>query len=379
MMSVLTIASIAGNFTTNPYLWALTRFVCGGTAIGYITIGRIYRLELTSGKWKSRSSHYFGLMPWAVGHVSVGLLVYLIPNMLNYELIVGISFLSSLPMWYFMPESPRWLLEKGKLDEAKATLKVASKMNKKPLDPIDNLEVPKQITKEKTHMHHLLKHPGVRRNTMIMCFVWFAFAMGYYGLAYNTPPFEANIYLVFVVPALISFPSGVFQPLIENKVGRKAVMTGLLLTNGILLLTTSVLPQGETDSKWPIIVCCWIGQLCCTLLFTLGYTFTQELFPTLYRTTAISTVSTCARVGILLSPSIGMLDEFFPIAPLLVYGSVTLLAGVLSIWIWPETVHQKSFPKTLEEADTRASTTNVWVSFKKRNFSGRKSPNLSVE
>ena len=31
------------------------------------------------------------------------------------------------------------------------------------------------------------------------------------------------------------------------------------------------------------------------------------------------------------------IDTIHPIAPLVVYGVIVLLAGVLSIWLWPET------------------------------------------
>ena len=32
-----------------------------------------------------------------------------------------------------------------------------------------------------------------------------------------------------------------------------------------------------------------------------------------------------------------LIDTIHPIAPLVVYGVIVLLAGVLSIWLWPET------------------------------------------
>ena len=54
--------------------------------------------------------YWFMSFPWTLGHISLGLLVYLIPNMKNLELFIGLSAVPFMSLWYFLPESPRWLL-----------------------------------------------------------------------------------------------------------------------------------------------------------------------------------------------------------------------------------------------------------------------------
>ena len=73
---------------------------------------------------------------------------------------------------------------------------------------------------------------ATRRNALCMTFCWFAFSMGYFGLIYNTPAFNWNIYLVFVFPTFVTIPTALSQPLFENKVGRKPIFTFSLLTAG---------------------------------------------------------------------------------------------------------------------------------------------------
>ena len=147
-------------------------------------------------------------------------------------------------------------------------------------------------------MHHLFRYRAIRRNSTIMLFCWFGFAMGYYGLMYNTPPFKANIYVVFIVPALIDIPLQLIQPYIENRFGRKPMMTFPLLIAGILLLTTMALSNGDVISnKWAIIILAWVGTCCCGFSLSLGYLFTMELYPTLYRTTALSMASAGGKSG----------------------------------------------------------------------------------
>ena len=82
-----------------------------------------FRVEFTSGHWRSISGHWFGQVPLHLGHLSLGLLVYLFPNMKQIELFIGLSALPFLPLWWLLPESPRWLLSKGRNREAIKILK----------------------------------------------------------------------------------------------------------------------------------------------------------------------------------------------------------------------------------------------------------------
>ena len=68
--------------------------------------------------------------------------------------------------------------------------------------------------------------------------------MGYFGLVYNTPAFDWNIYLVFVFPTFFMIPVSLSQPFMENKLGRKPVMTSTMVLAGLCLLLTSGVPKG---------------------------------------------------------------------------------------------------------------------------------------
>lgn len=184
--------------------------------------------------------------------------------------------------------------------------------------------------------------------------------MGYFGLIYNTPAFDWNIYLVFVLPTFFTIPTSLIQPAFENKLGRKVLLTFSLLTAGVLLLLTLAVPKGI-----PVIVLAWIGTISCSVAFGVGYTYTKELFPTPLRTTALGIASAGARIGSLTSPFIAMLDKTSPVLPLVIYGIIVLLSGIVSLWLWPETSDQK-LPETLDEAEKVAATRNPWIHCRKK-------------
>ena len=81
-------------------------------------------------------------------------------------------------------------------------------------------------------MFLFLGFSATRRNALCMTFCWFAFCMGYFGLVYNTPTFDWNIYLVFVFPTFGLIPIVLLQPWVENKFGRKPMVTFALLIAG---------------------------------------------------------------------------------------------------------------------------------------------------
>ena len=129
---------------------------------------------------------------------------------------------------------------------------------------------------------------------------------------------------------------------------------------GFLLVLMTLLPNASGENNWPIIVVCWFVQLCSSSAINVAYAFTQELYPTVYRTMALSMASTSARIGALLSSAIGMLDVVHPTLPLVIYGLILLTAGILSIWIWPETKNRK-LCNTLDEMEELATTKNSWI------------------
>ena len=279
--------------------------------------------------------------------------------MRHLELFIGLSALPFMALWYLLPESPRWLLSKERYKEAIEVFKVACKWNKMPLENVENFRFPNRVEDKvqggRRSIKDLMAYPAIRRNSLCIWFCWFAGFMGYYGLIYNTPAFDWNIYLVFIFPAILGLPQALAMPLIENKLGRKPVLTLSLFVSGSLLLLTTLVPKGL-----PVIILAWTSTVSCTFAYMVLYTYTKELFPTVLRTTGLGTASASARLGSAASPMVAMLDQISPVLPLIIYGVIVLIAAVFSLWLWPET-NKKRMTETLEEAEEVAKAQNPWI------------------
>jgi len=261
----------------------------------------------------------------------------------------------------FMPESPRWLLSHGRLDEAKKIISKIVRVNKLALPNLDILdhyklnEQPKQ-----NHPGDLLRMPFLRRNLILVIFSWFSVGICVTGLTYNTPPFDWSPNLIFCVPAFLLLPMAFVLPFFQNKFGRKAVITGGFGLSCIVLLSTLAVPKGYFTHNWPILVLAWIANASLDIVWGTLLVFTKELFPTTHRTMSLGIASAACRMGSVISPYVVLLDVYDPVLSLGFYSLWTLLSGILSLWIWPETKSLK-LPDTLEEAEKGASMPNSWL------------------
>eukprot|EP00095_Tigriopus_kingsejongensis_P008444 maker-scaffold343_size201629-snap-gene-1.17 protein:Tk08444 transcript:maker-scaffold343_size201629-snap-gene-1.17-mRNA-1 annotation:"unknown" len=354
------IFGIAGAFAPDFWTWSLFRFICGGASIAFNTCQSVYCVELAGYRWRSYTNSFFRALPFAVGHVTLGLLVYIIPDMVHLEVVIGCSGIPFLIFSFFIPESPRWLLVNGRYDEARKIIEKACKFNGT-VPKEEELEALKTIENERSDsgkMWLLFKYPGIRRNMIIMNYCWICFSMAYFGLIYNTPTFDLDPIVVFVIPAVLDFPVVLAYPFMENSFGRKPMLTGSLLVAGFFLLMTVTVPAG-----WPVIILSTIGLKAAGTAFDGGYCFTRELAPTFLRGSALSLASASARLGSVLSPlvaSIHMGSTLDVILPVIIYGILTMAAAIASVWLWPETLKTR-LPNTLEEAESQAKTRNRWT------------------
>ncbi|GFU44309.1 organic cation transporter protein [Trichonephila clavipes] len=203
-----------------------------------------------------------------------------------------------------IPESPRWLLIKGKTDKLEKLLIKAAAINRREIkEGIKNLEMFKsgieEEEKEKQTLWEVVKIPKLRNRAFSMIYIWIVNAFLYYGLSYNTNDLAGNPYLNFFLAGLLEFPSYVLVFWSIKKWGRRPTLVTLMLVGGVTYAADLPVPK---DLPWISTSLALMGKFCVTGSFGLVYLYTAEIFPTGVRNVTLGSCSMWARVGSILAP-----------------------------------------------------------------------------
>jgi len=361
LVIVFLVSGVLGGVVDSWLVWLLLRFVVGASSIGMVTVRYTIQVEMIGGMWRSWANTLTST-GWVVGYMTLPILAYLVPNMRRMEIFIGLSSFPLLLLLVFChPESPKWLLTKGKIAKAIHILNRVASWNKKKFINEEKVlkflesqskqeDTPKKEDHGLTYVILSDSYPFIRRNLFIMCICWFGFGMSYFGLALHTPELGSNVFLVFFLGGLMDVPVILVGPALLNHAGRKPCMVGGLLLGSLCLLTTSLL---SATSK-VIIVMAILGKMGVGMAFDTGYVWTSEMFPTVIRNSALATCSSFARLGAIMAPLVVFMDTYRPGMSIIVYGVVAMIGGILSLWLQPETKRCSSLPDTLEEGEVAA-------------------------
>eukprot|EP00092_Neocalanus_flemingeri_P001135 GFUD01001209.1.p1 GENE.GFUD01001209.1~~GFUD01001209.1.p1 ORF type:complete len:528 (-),score=171.53 GFUD01001209.1:155-1738(-) len=357
------ISGVLGGLVNSWYLWLVLRFVVGAASIGMVTVRYTIQVEMVGGSWRSWANT-LASSGWVVGYMTLPMLAYSVPNMRQMEVLLGLAVSPLLLLLVFChPESPRWLLSKGRVDRAVTILnRVASWNSRRKMISEEHflkfisshstvsVTTNKPIASSGLSSLFTSRFPTTRLNLFIMSFCWFSFGMAYFGLALHTPELGSNVFIVFFIGGLMDVPVIIVVPFLLNHCGRKPCMVGGLLVGSICLLATSLL----SSTSEAIIVMAVLGKMGVGCAFDTGYVWTSEMFPTVIRNSSLATCSSFARLGAILAPLVVFTDMYRPGMSILVYGMVAMVGGMVSVGLQPETKGCKMLPDTMEEGERAA-------------------------
>ncbi|CAG7832514.1 unnamed protein product [Allacma fusca] len=333
---LMLLGGAASSISPSPYVFAAARFLIGVNISTYMVMATIYPMEFFTPKYRSLSGT---LGPWGEGVILLALLAYFFPSWRT------LSWVTCLPMtlifftFPFMPESPRWLLQQGRVTEAKKVFDQISQWNG--YEKVDNSTVEalaadlERQKKESTGQNRtaylkIILNGKSLSKVMIFMGIWFSCSFIFYGVSFGAKSLSGDVYLNMVYVGIIdtlALPSSVLLmgwPLASTILMDSNISVPLV---GIILMEMELgIPHSSTvkvilaltsrifvDGGWTTIKC-----------------FTGESFPTSIRSSAVGICTVGVAIAGVVAPQVVFLGTMYPAAPYFIFGGFSVASAGLS-------------------------------------------------
>lgn len=305
MDAVFGLASVLANdFTLLLVLRFFTGVAVGGTLpVDYAMMAE-FLPPRSRGRWLVWLEGF-----WAIGTIVVALTAWSAAGLQAAAPWRWIFLIAALPaligffLRFWIPESPMYLVRKGRQAEAREVINRILRVNGESPLPADVHLNPAQVP---AGVAQSILSPQLRRATLGVMAVWFLVSLSYYGVFIWVPGQLATEgfgfvrgYGFLVILALAQIPGYALAAWGVEAVGRRPTLAGFLLLSaaGCFLFTVA---SGTAMVAASLIIMSF------ALLGSWGalYAFTPELYPTHLRGTGMGTASAVARLGGILAPSL---------------------------------------------------------------------------
>ena len=366
------------------YEWLIVaRFILGILAVA-TSMCTTYCVEFMPLKWRSVAVVALSLF-WTLGTcVLVGLCYAIIP-LLGWRWLVLIT---SLLMWllpihyFFVPNSPRFLAESGRLGEAQEVLRFGAKLNCGSL-PEGELTAGKKTSG--THSNYnsishcnnnnnnnnntkglsVLFNKKYRLTTLILSVIWFSCGfLGYGTLLITSDVFTydhhcsnhlsndtiapssthcttltPSDYIGYLLTTLGEIPGVIVTVLLVEVIGRKRTFLLEFSISGVSFFLLFICYPYEHTIKTILLL---LARASNAGAFNLAFLYTGEVYPTEVRARALSVLSTLSRVSTILTGFVAqvLLREYFLVS-IGLFGGLALLTAVCSTILPYETRRKK--------------------------------------
>ncbi|KAL5255209.1 hypothetical protein ACHWQZ_G014598 [Mnemiopsis leidyi] len=299
------VSVLASGFCSNYYLMASLRFLCGlGKNVCWMGL-YCWVLEFTPENMTTFMT-VLSHVTHGLGFLLLDLLSYYIKDWRQIFFVVSaITALGTAPM-FLIPESPRFLLTKGKLAEAKASLEVLSRFigNPKSMEDVDLVYT--------THKQDLLMqvkdfyvYPKLGRQTVLLALIWFMTCALHYTFNFGWGKISNDLYMSYVYGGLVTTAAYLILP-VNKLLGKKRCMVFFLSSSCIFYLLAMIDYNISSNFTLEHLVSL-LGYMTILGSYTLVYQYTGELTPTSHRGMVYCICASFSRIGSFLGPYIQLL------------------------------------------------------------------------
>ena len=335
---IIGVTSIACGFAPSFAAFAALRVVQGVGLGGELPVAAAYINEISRAHGRGRFVLLYEIV-FPIGLLASNALGAWVVPRFGWE---AMYFIGGLPLVLFfvlrrlVPESPRWLAEHRRLDDAHRAVTAFERSAKGPLAPVTNADAFEAMVERhpKRSVRDLLG-PAYLNRTLAVAMLWMTCGFIQYGLSTWLPTIYRTIYHaplqlalnLAVAASVLGVVGSLACALLVDKVGRKPIINVSFLLCALSLASAGVC---YAMSVYVVAAFCALSLGFLASGFITAYVYTPELYPTSIRALGCGVGGAWLKVAAIFAPTIvsktmigGNLDMAFYIL-----AAVPLLAAV---------------------------------------------------
>jgi MFS transporter, putative metabolite:H+ symporter len=348
-IALYAVMSLACAFTSNYQELFWCRFIEGIGLGGEIPVASTYISEILRADRRGGSFLSYQII-FPVGLLGAGIAGAVVVPTLGWQwmfIIGAVPALISLVLRRYCPESPRWLAQKGRLDEAEKVLeeieRKVSRNGRDPLPPVVPIETPALGTR--TRWQELFQGQ-YRMRTFVVWVLWAATYLVSQGMQSWIPTLYREVYHLTLQQSLnyaVAAPVGtvvgaLLCAILIDRTGRRLWFIGayLLLAAGLLQLWL-VGAQTAFGMMLGYGFCTlWTGSVSMSI-----FLYTAEIYPTRMRALGISWATFWLRLAATVGPLlVGFVLPAYGIGGVFFLFSMITFIGLAAALLMTETTRR---------------------------------------
>jgi len=249
---------------------------------------------------------------WTFGSMYVNAAAWLTLSSYGWRFL---ALLAAVPVaitaavsFYYLPESPRWLITKGRAAEAERIISLAAVSANHNME--ESFSLISTNIKESSY-YELISTPNIRKLLIPLSLIWFLFGFTYYGLILYVARIFTNVngdddsasctfeYSAIFVNSTAELLGVVVGAAAIDYLGRRYTQAVFYALAGIFVFSIGLTPSSSLNA---ISAIAWFARMFSLISNNATWVITPELFHTSVRGSAHSLCNVGARVGAALSP-----------------------------------------------------------------------------
>ncbi|KAL6737943.1 hypothetical protein Aduo_011545 [Ancylostoma duodenale] len=358
------VMGLASSFSTSLFMFTVLRTILGFFCGGLLGAYGVYKMEHIPKK------HRFWvatIIAWAPNYILLNVIAYLSHDWRTLQRVLVLIGSPALILFFFVHESPRWLIQKGRIEEARAVLQKIQRLDGAADAKKDDMEKMLDVTYQKMKAREeksknysvldLFKYKEMALATVVYCLGIFMTSVINYGLVFNIEMLAGSFFVNSILMGFIRWSINIVFGVLDYKckiLGRKAVHFVSQATIAVCLLAISITYLLGLDSHYAVLirVSSLIAAATTAQTFITKNISGMEYYPTVVRNSGMAFKSTCARLGTIFAPQLFFLSAWVSL-PYVVLTIMATLDTIAFQVIIPET-KGKPLPENLPEKRKRS-------------------------